>query len=83
MVTYRTPGDSTVYIGDVYEKIFTASGGVTGNRKYYQGPGRTIAVRDEPAGGGAGTLSYLLADHLGSTVEALDAAVTIPGSTPC
>jgi RHS repeat-associated protein len=36
--------------------------------------GRTIAVRDVPAGGGAGTLAYLLADHLGSTVEALDAS---------
>jgi len=76
-----TPDLSTVYIGGVYEKSFGASGATTGSRKYYAALGRTIAVRDVPAGGGAGTLSYLLADHLGSTVEALDAAGnTLPGS---
>jgi RHS repeat-associated protein len=79
----RTNADGTwtVYIGGVYEKSFTAGGAVTGSRKYYGALGRTIAVRDVPAGGGAGTLSYLLADHLGSTVEALDTAGnTIAGS---
>jgi RHS repeat-associated protein len=67
-------GSWTVYIGGIYEKSFTAGGTVTGSRKYYAALGRTIAVRDVPAGGGAGTLAYLLADHLGSTVEALDAS---------
>jgi len=56
-------------------------GAVTSSRKYYTALGRTIAVRDMSASGGAGTLAYLLADRLGSTVEALDAAGnTLPGS---
>jgi RHS repeat-associated protein len=54
-------GSYTVYIGGIYE--VTNTGIVT---KYYQAHGRTIAMRV------GGTLSYLLADHLGSTVGLLD-----------
>ncbi len=49
----------------------SSDGGVT---KYYQAYGRAVAMREAPPAGGAGTLSYLLADHLGGTVEVLDAA---------
>jgi hypothetical protein len=49
------------YIGGLYEKN-TTTGAVT---KYYGALGRMIAMRKVPPGGGAGTLSYLLADHLG------------------
>ena len=59
-----------------HREEYTAVGAVTGNRKYYAALGQTIAVPNVSAGGGAGTLSYLLADHLDSTVEALDAAGT-------
>lgn len=40
--------------------------------KYYDGFGRLVAVRQVPATGGAGTLYFLLADHLGSTVDVTD-----------
>ncbi|MDE3097538.1 MAG: hypothetical protein KGK07_16250 [Chloroflexota bacterium] len=49
----------------------SSDGGVT---KYYQAYGRAVAMREVPPAGGAGTLLYLLADHLGGTVEVLDAA---------
>ena len=68
-VTYRVASDSTVYIGGVYER--KGDGGVT---KYYQAYGRAVAMRQVPPAGGAGTLLWLLADHLGGTVEVLDAA---------
>ncbi|MDE3096287.1 MAG: hypothetical protein KGK07_09850, partial [Chloroflexota bacterium] len=42
-VTYRAAGDSTVYIGGVYEK--KGDGGVT---KYYQAYGRAVAMRQVP-----------------------------------
>jgi RHS repeat-associated protein len=67
-VTYRR-ANSTVYVGDVYEKA--QDGSVT---KYYQAFGRSVAMRAVPSGGGAGTLSYLLTDHLGGTVEILNAS---------
>jgi hypothetical protein len=54
----------TEYIGGIYER--TNTGAVT---KYYEGFGRNVAVRDS-----TGTVTYLLADHLGSTVGALDAS---------
>ena len=42
--------------------------------KSYQAYGRALAMREVPPAGGAGTLSYMLADHLGGTAEVLDAA---------
>jgi RHS repeat-associated protein len=65
-----TPIETIVYLGGMFEKN-TTTGEV---KKYYSALGRTIAVRDVPAGGGPGTLSYLLTDHLGSTVGMLDDA---------
>ncbi|MDE3095462.1 MAG: RHS repeat-associated core domain-containing protein [Chloroflexota bacterium] len=59
---------STVYIGGVYEAH--SDGSVT---KYYQAYGRAVAVRQVPATGGPGTLSFLLADQLGTTTMVLDA----------
>ena len=56
------------YIGGIYEK--TDTGAVT---KYYHAFGRAVAVRKD------GVLSYLLADHLGSTVGAVDAGGTWVG----
>ena len=55
---------ATTYIGGLYEK--TDTGSVT---KYYGG----VAMRQVPAGGGSGTLLYLLKDHLGSAVGVMDA----------
>jgi RHS repeat-associated protein len=63
------PATWTEYIDGIYEK--TNTGAVT---KYYGAFGRAVAVRQVPTGTGAGTLTYLLADHLGSTVRAIDAA---------
>jgi hypothetical protein len=49
-------GVTTVYIGNYYEWTSSTS------RKYYYAGAQRLAVRD-----GAGTLSFLLGDHLGST----------------
>jgi len=49
-------GVTTVYIGNYYEWTSTTS------RKYYYAGAQRLAVR-----AGAGTLSFLLGDHLGST----------------
>ncbi|TAK60244.1 MAG: RHS repeat-associated core domain-containing protein [Dehalococcoidia bacterium] len=68
-ITYRVPTDSTVYIGGVYEKN---SDGTL--RKYYVANGQTVAMRSVPSGGGAGTLFYMLQDHLSSTVKVLDSS---------
>jgi YD repeat-containing protein len=65
-------GSSTVYIGGIFEKTFNPSGIATGTTKYYSALGRTIAMRTEA--GGAPALTYLLADHLGTTVGAIDAS---------
>ena len=62
--------ETTVYIGGIYEKN-TTSGVVTKN---YRFGGRRIAMRQ------GGTLSYLLADHLGSTSTVLNAAGGVVGS---
>jgi RHS repeat-associated protein len=70
-VTYRDPTDGTTYIGGVYEKHADAS--VT---KYYGFGGRNVAMRQVGSGGGAGTLYYLLADHLGGTTEVLNSSGT-------
>lgn len=68
--TSVNPGTNTwtEYIDGIYEK--KNAGAVT---KYYHAFGRPIAVRSVPTGTGAGTLTYLLADSLGSTVGAIDA----------
>ena len=73
----RTNADGTwtVYIGGIYEK--TNAGVVT---KYYSVYGRTIATRQIPTGGGSGTLSYLLADHLGTTTGVTNGAGTVLSS---
>jgi RHS repeat-associated protein len=64
-------GTSTVYIGGIFEKTFNPAGIATGTTKYYSALGRTLAMRTET--GGAPTLTYLLADHLGTTVGSIDA----------
>ena len=77
----RTNADAswTLYIGGVYEKTFDAAGAVTKTTKYYTILGRTVAVSNDLGGGGL--VSYLLQDHLGSTVGALNGAGgVIPGS---
>ena len=51
--------------------------------KYYQAYGRAVAMREPPgpsgvpSAGGAGTLLWLLADHLGGTVGVMDANGTV------
>jgi len=66
-----------VYIGGVFEKN-TLTGAI---RKYHTGLGRTVAFRDVPAGTGQGTLSSILTDHLGSTVEVTNAVGTTVSET--
>ena len=78
MVERTTSGpsgsESVAYIGGIYEKNL-ATGVVT---KYYQALGRTIAMRKSgPAGS---VLSYLLADHLGSTTAVLDGSGNVVSS---
>ena len=60
-------GETVTTIGNLYEKKVV--GGATTHTKYYTFGGRRIALRV------AGTLSWLLSDHLGST------AVTADGTT--
>jgi RHS repeat-associated protein len=59
-----TPISWTRYVGGLYE--LHSDGTYT---KYYQGLGRTVAIR---TGTGGGTVYYPLLDHLGSTVGLLD-----------
>ncbi len=73
-------GSYTVYIGGIFEKSVAVGGAVT-TTKYYSALGRTLAVRTETSGG-AGTLSYLLADHLGSTVAALNTSGGVVANSP-
>lgn len=61
----------TVYIGGIFEKNFSSATGATYTTKYYIADGRAIAVGQTPVGG-AETVTYLLADHLGSTVGSTD-----------
>ncbi len=65
-------GTYTLYIGGIYEEQHAASGTLTGVTKYYEFGGRAVAMRDP-----AGTVHYLLADHLGSTSEVLAVDGTI------
>ncbi len=66
-------GSSTVYIGGVYEATYSAGGVLTGVVKYYMAFGRAVCVRTAASNSDPGTLSFLLADHLGSTVGVMDA----------
>jgi YD repeat-containing protein len=70
-------GTWTLYIGGVYE--LHSDGSVV---KYYSAMGKTIAVRQAPdhSGTSAGTLSYLLADQLGSTVGMMDTSGAVIGT---
>jgi len=70
-----TAASSTVYIAGVYER--TDTGAVT---KYYTAFGRTLALAQTPAGGGAATVSYPLLDHLGSTSALTDAGGAVAGT---
>lgn len=63
---------STIYIGGIFEQSSSSATGITGKTKYYVAYGRAIAVRQSPVGG-TETLSYLLADQLGTTVGSIDA----------
>ena len=67
-------GSSTVYIGGCVGKTFAPgpNGAATGTTKYYSALGRTLAVRQTPVGLPM-TLTYLLADHLGTAVGTIDA----------
>ncbi len=62
---------TTVYIGGIFEQTSSSVSGITGKTKYYVAYGRAIAVRQTPVGS-TETLSYLLADHLGSSVGSVD-----------
>ena len=62
---------TTTYVEDLYEKQLT-SGQET---KYYWFAGRRVAMNK------GGTLSYLLADHLGSSTTALDTSGNITALT--
>jgi RHS repeat-associated protein len=55
-----------VYIGGIYEVTKNAAGTLTNQVKYYQGLGRTIALRLN------GALYYPTVDQLGSTVGMMD-----------
>ena len=59
-------GETVIYVGNLYEKKVVGS--TTTHTKYYYFGGRRIAVRV------AGTLSWLLSDHLGSTTVTADGA---------
>jgi RHS repeat-associated protein len=70
--------DTTVYIGGIYEKR-TVGTAVT-VRKYYSAFGRNVAMREVPGGAGAGTVSFILIDHLGGTNKTMDSSGTIVDS---
>ena len=59
-------GETVIYVGNLYEKKVVGS--TTTHTKYYYFGGRRIAMRV------AGTLSWLLSDHLGSTTVTADGA---------
>ncbi len=67
--------DSTVYIGGAYEK--RTVGTTVTVRKYYSAFGRNIAVREVPGGTGAGSVKFLLSDHLGGTAKTMDSSGNI------
>ncbi len=64
-------GATTIYIGEGFEKRTVTSG--TTITKYYGANGRSMAMRQRgPSDAANKAASYLLADHLGSTVGLLD-----------
>ena len=69
-----------MYIGGVFEQNVDGSGDSTGTVKYYQFGGRAVAMRTAGPGGGAGTVRYLLADHLGSTCTVTGSNGTVVAS---
>ncbi len=66
-----------MYIGGVYQATYSAAGVLTGVTKYYTAFGRAVCVRHATSNSDPGTLSYLLADQLGSTVGVMDAGGTV------
>ena len=62
-------GETTTYVGSLYEKKVVGS--ATTHTKYYTFGGRRLALRV------AGTLSWLLSDHLGSTAVTADGATGV------
>ena len=68
-------GTSTAYIGDLYEKHEDGS-----YVNYYWALGRRIAMRVHQVGDPDGVVSYLLADHLGSSTQVLNADGTLEES---
>ena len=59
-------GETVIYVGNLYEKKVVGS--TTTHTKYYYFGGRRIAMRV------AGTLYWMLSDHLGSTTVTADGA---------
>jgi RHS repeat-associated protein len=64
----------SVYVGDLMEVRTVTGGPGTGNLVYYSASGKRIALMS------TGTLSYLVGDHLGSTVETLNNAGAVTAS---
>ncbi len=62
-------GETVIYVGNLYEKKVVGS--TTTHTKYYYFGGRRIAMRV------AGTLYWLLGDHLGSTTVTVDGATGV------
>ena len=73
-----TERSTTVYVGGIYEKNTIISTGVSVITKYYRFGGRRVAMRQ--IDGPSDTLSFLLADHLGSTSTVVDAGGNAVGS---
>jgi RHS repeat-associated protein len=64
----------SVYVGDLMEARTVTGAPGTGAITYYSASGKRIALMNN------GTLSYLVGDHLGSTVETLDSSGNVSGS---
>ncbi len=68
---------TTLYLGKLYEQISTISG--TTLRHYIYAGSQQIAIYDKPQGAGSTKLSYVFADHLGSTDVVTTAAGVVTG----
>ena len=69
--TYLNGTETTTYVGDLLQKKYTTSTGLTYYRHYVRTPsGRTVLVSRNS--GGSSSTSYLLTDHLGSSDAVLD-----------
>jgi RHS repeat-associated protein len=64
----------SVYVGGFLEVKSVTGAPSPGNITYYSASGKRIALKNQ------GNLSYLVGDHLGSTVETLDSAGNVSGS---